>query len=64
LGLAAAMSLKIGKNKRMVDLAQAAGVTEVNIRNRYNELRIKSNTNNNNINNSRMKPIFLPAISA
>ena len=62
--LAAAMSLKIGKNKRMVDLAQAAGVTEVNIRNRYNELRIKSNKNNNNINDRRMKPIFLPAISA
>jgi transcription initiation factor TFIIB len=58
------MSLKIGENKRMVDLAQAAGVTEVTIRNRYNELRIKLNKNNNNINNSRKKPIFLPAISA
>ena len=48
----------------MVDLAQAAGVTEVNIRNRYDELRIKSKKNNNNINDSRMKSIFLPAISA
>jgi transcription initiation factor TFIIB len=64
MGLAAAVSLKIGENKRMVDLAQATGVTEVTIRNRYNELRIKLNKNNNNINNSRKKPIFLPTISA
>ncbi|MDQ6862386.1 MAG: hypothetical protein M3044_01035 [Thermoproteota archaeon] len=46
------------------DLAQAAGVTKVTIRNRYNELRVKLNKNNNNINNGRKKPIFLPAISA
>ncbi len=67
MGLAAAvicMSLrKIGENKRMVDLAQVCGVTEVNIRNRYNGLRIKLSKNNNNINNNRKKPIFLPAIS-
>jgi transcription initiation factor TFIIB len=68
MGLAAAVIYmsckKIGENKRMVDLAQAAGVTEVTIRNRYNELRIKLNKNNNNINNSRKKPIFLQAIGA
>ena len=68
MGLAAAVICmsrkKIGENKRKVDLAQATGVTEVTIRNKYNELRIKLNKNNNNINNSRKKPIFLPAISA
>jgi hypothetical protein len=58
------VSLKIGENKRMVDLALAAGVKEVTVRNRYNELRIKLNKNNNNLNNSRKKPVFLPAISA
>jgi hypothetical protein len=42
----------------MVDLAQAAGKKKVTIRNRYKELRIKLNKNNNNINSS------LPAISA
>ncbi len=69
MGLAAAViymsSKKIGEDKRMVDLAQAARVTEVTIRKRYNELRINLNKNNNNnkINNSIKKTIFLPAIS-
>jgi transcription initiation factor TFIIIB Brf1 subunit/transcription initiation factor TFIIB len=70
MGLAAAViymsSKKIGEDKRMVDLAQAARVTEVTIRKRYNELRInlnKNNNNNNKINNSIKKTIFLPAIS-
>jgi transcription initiation factor TFIIB len=67
MGLAAAVIYlpcrKIGEDKRMVGLAQEAGVTEVTMRKRYNELRANLNKNNNKINYSIKKMIFLPAIS-